>query len=119
MFARSDDGATETEEMENPIVAFVAKYVNENGRGCPKGVLVHVAGFRAKDVQAIVDAGLVETGRGNEGGLYPIGAKPEPKTDGAESLKARAFEYLRTFDDDTARQLVAEYDAMNEKRRKS
>lgn len=108
--------------MENPILAYVAKYVSENERGCPKGVLVHVAGFKAKDVQAIIDAGLVETGRGNEGGLYPLGAKPEPKTDGAESLKSRAFEYLRNLaahGDCTAQDLVREYDAMNEKRRKS
>ena len=105
--------------MRNEILAFVVKYVEENDRGCPKGALIHVGGFKAKEIAALVDMGELEAGRGNEGGLFPKGMKPQPKTDGVDSLKSRAFEYLRTFDDDTARQLVAEYDAMNEKRRKS
>lgn len=108
--------------MENQILSYVARYVNENGRGCPKGVLIHVAGFKPKDIQALIDVGAVDTGRGNEGGLYPRGAKPEPKTDGSESLKSRAFEYLRGLaarGDVMAQDFVAEYDAMNEKRRKS
>jgi hypothetical protein len=104
--------------MEKQILAYVSEYVNEHGRGCPKGVLVHVAGFKAKDVAALIDSGAVETGRGNEGGLYPRGGKPQPKTEGGESLKARAFDYLRTIDTDTARQLVEEYEAQNAARRK-
>lgn len=105
--------------MENTIEKFVAEYVKANGRGCPKGVLVHVGGFKAKDITALIESGDLEAGRGNEGGLFPKGGKPEPKGDGGESLKSRAFEYLRGINDDHARQLVAEYDAMNEKRRKS
>lgn len=105
--------------MANEILAFVARYVEQNDRGCPKGVLVHVGGFKAKDIQQLVDAGDLEAGRGNEGGLFPKGRKPEPKSDGADSLKSRAFDYLRTLDNEIARGLVAEYDAMNEKRRKS
>lgn len=108
--------------MENAIVAFVANYVKQNDRGCPKGVLVHVGGFKAKDIAALVEAGTLEAGRGNEGGLYPMGQKPQPKTDGAESLKSRAFEYLRGLalrGDVTAQDLVKEYDEMNASRRKS
>ena len=105
--------------MSKEILAFVARYVEENDRGCPKGALIHVGGFKAKDIAAMLDAGELEASRGNEGGLFPRGMKPTPKTDGADSLKSRAFDYLRTLDNNTARGLVAEYDAMNEKRRKS
>lgn len=108
--------------MNNEILAFVLNYVEQHGRGCPKGALIHVGGFKAKDVAAMVELGELEAGRGNEGGLFPKGQKPTPKTDGAESLKSRAFEYLRRLaahGDVTAKDLVAEYDAMNEKRRKS
>ena len=108
--------------MENAIVAFVANYVKQNDRGCPKGVLVHVGGYKAKDIQALIDAGSLEAGRGNEGGLFPKGQKPTPKGDGAESLKSRAFEYLRGLalrGDVAAQDLVKEYDEMNASRRKS
>lgn len=107
--------------MENSIVAFVANYVKENNRGCPKGVLVHVGGFKAKDIAALVDAGTLEAGRGNEGGLFPKGQKPQPKGDNGESLKGRAFEYLRGLalrGDVVAVDLVKEYDEMNALRRK-
>lgn len=108
--------------MRNEILAFVANYVEANNRGCPKGALVHVGGFKAKDIAALVDSGELEAGRGNEGGLFPRGQKPEPKSDGAESLKSRAFEYLRGLavrGDVMAQDFVKEYDEMNEKRRKS
>lgn len=108
--------------MENTIVKFVAEYVNTNGRGCPKGALIHVGGFKAKDITALIESGDLEAGRGNEGGLFPKGQKPAPKGDGAESLKARGFEYLRGLaarGDVIAGDLVKEYDEMNEKRRKS
>ena len=107
--------------MENSIVAFVANYVKENNRGCPKGVLVHVGGFKAKDIAALVDAGTLEAGRGNEGGIFPKGQKPQPKGDNGESLKSRAFEYLRGLalrGDVVAGDLVKEYDEMNALRRK-
>lgn len=107
--------------MENAIVAFVTNYVKENERGCPKGVLIHVGGFKAKEIAALVEAGTLEAGRGNEGGLYPMGQKPQPKGDGAESLKSRAFDYLRGLalrGDVTAQDLVKEYDEMNALRRK-
>ncbi len=104
--------------MSKEIIQFVAKYIEENNRGCPKGALIHVGGFKAKDITALVENGELESGRGNEGGLFLKGQKPQPKTDGAESLKARAFDFLRTLDNDTARQLVAEYEAQNAARRK-
>ena len=108
--------------MRNEILAFVARYVEENDRGCPKGALIHVGGFKAKDIAALVDTGELEAGRGNEGGLFPKGMKPTPKTDGGDSLKSRAFEYLRGLairGDVTAQDLVKEYDEMNASRRKS
>lgn len=98
--------------VQNDIVAFVEKYTYENGRGCPKGVLIHVGGFKAKDILAVVDAGLLESGRGSEGGLFPAGCKPSPKVAVNISLKSRMADYLRTLTDDSvALALVAEYDA--------
>jgi hypothetical protein len=108
--------------MNNEILAFVTRYVEQNGRGCPKGALIHVGGFKAKDIAAMVDAGALEAGRGNEGGLFPMGQKPTPKTDGGDSLKSRAFEYLRGLairGDVVAGDLVKEYDEMNASRRKA
>lgn len=104
--------------VQTDILSFVTKYVDENNRGCPKGVLIHVGGFKAKDIAESLDTNILESGRGSEGGLFPFGQKPSPKGDNAESLKARAFEYLRTIDSDIARELCAEYDAQNLARRK-
>ena len=100
------------------ILAFVRNYCNENGRGCPKGVLLHVGGFKAKDIAEMLDTGILESGRGKEGGLFPAGEKPQPKSDGADSLKARAFAYLRMLSTEEAIALCAEYDAQNAARRK-
>jgi hypothetical protein len=104
-------------KVQNDIVAFVSKYVNEHGRGCPKGVLIHVGGFKAKDILAVLDAGALEAGRGSEGGLFPIGAKPAPKATANVTLKSRMVDFLRTLNDPTAKALCAEYDAEIEKRR--
>jgi hypothetical protein len=103
----------------------VRKYVNENGRGCPKGVLQHVNGFTAKDIKAALDMQLVESGRGSEGGLFPFGEKPAAKERMAVTLKSRMVDALRivadggTLDSDYARNLVSEYEAELAKRSES
>ena len=76
------------------ILAFVRSYIAENERGCPKGVLLHVGGFKAKDIAAMLDVGTLESGRGSEGGIFPKGEKPTPKGD-AVTLKGEAFAMLR------------------------
>lgn len=107
------------------VVKAVRKYVNENGRGCPKGVLLHVDGFTAKDIKRAIDNGLLESGRGSEGGLFPMGEKPQPKDRAIVTLKSRMVDALRvvangdTLDKDFAANLVAEYEAEIEKRREA
>ena len=93
------------------IKAFVQKFNTENGRGCPKGVLIHVGGFKAKDIAAMLETGILESGRGSEGGIFVAGNKPTPKTRESVSLKSRMADYLRTVDSPVARILVEEYDA--------
>ena len=102
--------------MAKGIVEFVANYCNENGRGCPKGVLIHVGGFKAKDITLALETGILESGRGSEGGIFVAGNKPTPKERISVSLKSRMADYLRTLSDATAIALVAEYDAELQKR---
>ena len=106
-------------EMSMSITQFVSKYVNENGRGCPKGVLIHVGGFKAKDIAAMLESGALESGRGSEGGIFVAGTKPIPKDRVSVSLKSRMADFLRTVNDATARELVREYDAELVKRSES
>jgi hypothetical protein len=107
------------------IAKFVREYVGREGRGCPKGVLLHVGGFKAKDVEKALDLNILESARGSEGGLFPAGERPTPKGSGDASLKSRLAEAVRVvaeggeLDRDFARNLVAEYEAANESRRKS
>jgi hypothetical protein len=102
--------------MAKDILSFVRDYCNENGRGCPKGVLVHVGGFKAKDIAAMLDAGTLESGRGSEGGIFVAGNKPQPKQRESVSLKSRMADFLRTVDSPVARILVDEYDAELQRR---
>jgi hypothetical protein len=104
--------------MSNAIEQFVDKYTYENGRGCPKGVLIHVGGFKAKDIAAMLESGALESGRGSEGGIFVAGTKPTPKDRVSVSLKSRMADYLRTraLHDQVARELIREYDAELAKR---
>lgn len=97
--------------MAKDILSFVRDYCNENARGCPKGVLIHVGGFKQKDIAAMLDAGTLESGRGSEGGIFVAGHKPSPKQRESVSLKSRMADFLRTVDSPVARMLVEEYDA--------
>lgn len=111
--------------VQNEIVAFVKNYVEANNRGCPKGVLIHVGGFKAKDILETVNAGLLESGRGSEGGLFPIGEKPSPKATVNVTLKSRMVDALRvvatggTLDATYAATLVAEYEEELKRRSES
>ena len=106
------------------IVKFVREHVAREGRGCPKGALIHVGGFKAKDIAHVLELGMLETARGSEGGLFPAGERPTPKGSGDASLRSRLADAVRVvaeggeLDRDFARALVAEYDASNEARRK-
>ena len=104
------------EQMSKSITQFVSEYVSREGRGCPKGVLIHVGGFKAKDITAMLESGALESGRGSEGGIFVAGTKPTPKDRVSVSLKSRMADFLRTVNDATARQLVREYDAELQKR---
>lgn len=107
------------------IAKFVREYVARENRGCAKGVLLHVGGFKQKDIQRALDNGILEAARGSEGGLFPMGERPAPKGSGDSSLKSRLADAVRVvaeggeLDRDFARNLVAEYDAANEARRKT
>lgn len=105
------------------VARVVRAYVNENSRGCPKGVLQHVHHFAARDIKRAIETGLIESGRGSEGGLFPKGEKPLAKDRAAVTLKSRMVDALRivaeggTLDSDFAAGLIAEYEAEIEKRR--
>jgi hypothetical protein len=110
--------------IETQILSFVRSYIEQNERGCPKGVLLHVGGFKQKDILAMLDAGTLESGRGSEGGIFPRGEKPMPKGD-APTLKGEAFGILRTLANgghvstESIARLVEQYDAECAARRKS
>jgi len=82
-------------EMSSAIEKFVEKYTYENGRGCPKGVLIHVGGFKAKDIAAMLESGALVSGRGSEGGIFLAGTKPAPKERVSVSLKSQMADLLR------------------------
>lgn len=105
--------------MAKSITQFVSDYCNENDRGCPKGVLIHVGGFKAKDIAALIENGTLESGRGSEGGIFVAGERPAPKVRESVSLKSRMADFLRTLKDAQAIALVAEYDAELRKRSES
>jgi hypothetical protein len=104
-------------KVQTDILSFVQKYVDENDRGCPKGVLLHVGGFKAKDITAALETGALESSRGSEGGLFPKGAKPVPQARVNVTLKSRMVDALTaiasgdTVSPEYAKSLVAEYDA--------
>lgn len=78
---------------DNTIGSIVRKYVSENGRGCPSYVLL-AAGFKAKDIKDAVQFGIIESGRGKEGGLFPAGEKPAAQSSDP-TLKGQAMALLR------------------------
>lgn len=108
------------------LVAFVRDYNDTNeGRGCPRGVMQYNGGFDPAVIRFAHETGVLESGRGKEGGSWPAGAKPLPKTDDAPSVTARAFDMIlalsrgEAVSRDAARQLWDEREALNASRRKN
>jgi hypothetical protein len=101
--------------MPESIGSVVREYVSANGRGCPSYVLL-AAGFKAKDIKDAVQFGIIESGRGKEGGLFPAGEKPAAQSSDP-TLKGRMVEILRTLasggdvDMGEVTAILADYDA--------
>lgn len=116
------NGGIEVRDGALEVAKFVRKYVNENDRGCPKGALQFIGKFTAKDIKRATDNGLIQSGRGSEGGFYPFGEKPEVAAHEAITLKSRMVEVLRAaangdkIDADFAGKLVKLYEAECAKR---
>ena len=109
--------------MSDSIGSVVRAYVNENGRGCPSYVLL-AAGFKAKDIKDAVAFGIVESGRGKEGGLFPAGEKPAAQSSDP-TLKGRMVNILRALvngesaDMSEVTSILADYDAECQRRSES
>lgn len=110
------------------VVAFVRKFNDAENRGCPMGAIEYVGGFSKADIKAAKTAGLIESGKGSEGGFFVAGAKPVAKGKVVKAtVKNQMAAFMRmlavgqTIDQDTidqANAILADYDAQNAKRRK-
>lgn len=106
------------------LVAFVRAFNAENeGKGCPRAVMIHVGKFPAKLVDAAHDAGTLVASVGGKGGSWPAGERPASKTDGVPvTVKARMANALRIIAGGgmiaptDAAAILADYDAQNEAR---
>ena len=111
------------------IVAFVAKFNNNENRGCPVGAIEYVGGFSKPEIKAAKASGKLESGKGNEGGFFVAGTKPAAKGPVVKAtVKNQMASFLRSMKEghtitasDMTRlsDILADYDAQNEKRRKS
>lgn len=111
------------------VVAFVRKFNANEGRGCPSGAIEYVGGFSKAEIKAAKTAGLIESGKGSEGGFYVAGAKPVAKGITVKAtVKNQMAAFLRNLnaghtvtesDMATVRSILQSYDAQNERRRKS
>jgi len=111
------------------VVAFVRKYNANEGRGCPAGAIEYIGGYGKADIKAAKAAGVIESGKGSEGGFFVAGAKPVAKGITVKAtVKNRMAAFLRDLksghtlsagDMFTVESILAEYDAQNAKRRKS
>ncbi len=110
------------------IVAFVRKFTTENDRGCPAGAIEYVGGFSKAEIKAAKASGKLESGKGNEGGFFVAGMKPEAK---GPVVKATVKNQMAAFisalkvgqtitqdDVETIEALMTAYEAQNAKRRK-
>lgn len=91
------------------IVAYIRRYVFEMKRGCPKGVLIHVRGFRYPDIDELVREGIIVGKTGWNGGYFLAGEVPTIRK-APNSLKGRMVELLRVINDPKAKALVVEYE---------
>ena len=111
------------------IVAFVAKFNREQGRGCPAGAIEYIGGFGKADIKAAKASGMIESGKGSEGGFYVAGEKPAAKGVAVKAtVKNQMAAFLRGLHTgmtitpdmtDTVSRLLGEYDRQNARRRKS
>lgn len=81
------------ETTKATALEMIRDYVAENGRGCPKYIL-QAKGIPTRTISEMVDAGMIEAGRGREGGLFPAGQRPEPRTDGSTSLRQEMMAWI-------------------------
>ena len=110
------------------IVAFVRKFNKTEDRGCPMGAIEYVGGFSKAEIKAAKASGMLESGKGNEGGFFVAGMKPAAKGPVVKAtVKNQIAAFMRmlkvgqTVDAsmiDHANRILADYDAQNEKRRK-
>lgn len=109
------------------LIAFVRNYnMNNGGKGCPRGVMLHVGGFSAKVITEAHESGDLVASVGGKGGSWPAGEKPESKNDASEpcTVKARMAALLGiiaqggTVAPTDAAAILADYEKQNEKRRK-
>lgn len=122
------NGTVSASTMEK-VVAFVRKFNANEGRGCPMGAIEYVGGFSKAEIKAAKTAGLIESGKGSEGGFYVAGAKPVAKGITVKAtVKNQMAAFLRNLnaghtltdsDMTTVRAILNDYDAQNAKRRKS
>ena len=111
------------------LVSFVREFNTREGRGCPVGAIEYVGGFTKPEIKAAKASGMLESGKGSEGGFYPAGMKPDAKGIVVKAtVKNQMAAFMRglrvgmTLDADTVEQasaILADYDAQNAKRRKS
>ena len=111
------------------VVAFVRNFNMKENRGCPQGAIEYVGGFSRNEVRATKNAGLIESGKGSEGGVYVAGGKPVAKGITVKAtVKNQMAAFLRSLnagntvtesDMATVRSILQNYDAQNERRRKS
>lgn len=111
------------------IVAFVRKFNAKENRGCPMGAIEYVGGFSKAEIKAAKAAGMIESGKGSEGGFFVAGQKPVAKGPVVKAtVKNQMAAFLRDLHTgmtvtpdmtDTVSRLLAAYDAQNAKRRKS
>lgn len=108
------------------VSELVKAHNDRFGRGCPKGVLQFVGGFKAADIDKAVDNHEIEATRGKEGGFYLFGNVPTPQTDMDPSLKSRMVALIQKIADEApdsdegieAITLLNEYKAECEGRKK-
>ena len=110
------------------IVAFVRKFNENEGRGCPAGAIEYIGGFSKNEIKAAKASGKLEAGKGSEGGFYPAGMKPSAKGVAVKAtVKNQMAAFLRSLSTgvvitpdmtDTVSRLLADYDAQNARRRK-
>lgn len=126
--AKSNNNTVSVSRIEK-VVAFVRDFNARENRGCPVGAIEYIGGFSKAEIKAAKASGMLESGKGSEGGFFPAGAKPVakgPQTKATVKNQMAAFitsllerNLLSDSDSTHAGDLLAAYEAQNAKRRKS